>query len=318
MRGRTFKKSMTSSDLTMTLNSDAIAAGDNTLTTSATTGSIIDKGAFVLAKGTTKSVAKAQSSDGSNVASSADTSADVSGADFFFTHTRTSSKTYEAGDQTTKTAISSTFAFAIDIKGFDFPKGPIEIRTAAAHHRSFDVGGGKGFDVSGTKDFDKGGAKGFDVGGAKGFDKGALTGNVSKSSVAATATGENSSIGANTSLLATDTVSTATNSTTIAAGASNDSNVSASLVDATAVGEDTSAAIEELLLATDTFSFVNNSSTAASDETVDGNVATYEGTAQAVGDNTFVGVDTSVLAAQPLSTVTSSAVAAVDDGFNLG
>ena len=301
MRGRTFKTSTTSSDLTMTLNSDAIAVGDNTLTTSATKGSIIDKGAVVLAKGATTTVAKAQSPDGSAATSSADTSADVSGADFFFTHTRTSSKTYEAGDQITKTAISSTFAFAIDIKGFDFPKGPIEIRTAAAH-RSLDGGDAKGFDVSDTK----------------GFDQGALTGNVSKSSVAATATGENSSIGTNTSLLATDTVSTATNSTTIAAGASSDSNVSASLVDATAVGEDTSAAIEELLLTTDTFSFVHNSSTAASDETVDGNVATYEGTAQAVGDNTFVGVDTSVLAAQSLSTVTSSAVAAVDDGFNLG
>jgi len=125
MGGRTTKT--TSTSLTTTMMGDAFAVGDNTLVTGTSTAKTTDVGPITKTSGKTTFTATAQSSDGDTAYATAYTYADAKGEDLSISRTHTSTGKNYSGDQTTMTATSSTFVFALDIEEVDLPIGTITV-----------------------------------------------------------------------------------------------------------------------------------------------------------------------------------------------
>ncbi|UEM24584.1 hypothetical protein JL100_030695 (plasmid) [Skermanella mucosa] len=110
------------SGVTTVLGGEATAVGQDTLAEGKATLQVKDLGAVTVVKGTASFGATAQSTGGSTAYATADSFADVSGADIVITRTKSTSNTTENGDSTTWTETSTTRVLAIDIEGITLPK----------------------------------------------------------------------------------------------------------------------------------------------------------------------------------------------------
>jgi hypothetical protein len=108
--------------ITAKLGGEATAVGTDTLAKGDASLEVKDLGAVTIVKGTATFSATAKSADGSQAFATADSFADISGADHVFTKTTTSSYPDLKGGDSTWSETSTTRVMAIDIEGITLPK----------------------------------------------------------------------------------------------------------------------------------------------------------------------------------------------------
>jgi hypothetical protein len=101
----------------------AAAAGNDTVATGSVNAKMVDNPTVDIAMGSTTFGAAAQTTDGSNPLTAADTYAAVSGADLAITKTMTSN----TSGNNTAAATSETKYFALDIANWSPPAGSIQV-----------------------------------------------------------------------------------------------------------------------------------------------------------------------------------------------
>jgi hypothetical protein len=108
--------------ITANLGGESTAVGTDTLAEGDASLEVRDLGAVTVVKGTATFSATAKSPEGTQAFATADSYADISGADYVFTKTRTSSHPDIAGGDSTWSEASTTRVIAIDIEGITLPE----------------------------------------------------------------------------------------------------------------------------------------------------------------------------------------------------
>jgi hypothetical protein len=119
--------------LRLELGGEANAIGDDTHAAGSVSSKVVDTGKVTIASGSATFSASAQSSPDGTAYAAAYSYADVDGADIVLTRTRGATHTSQIDSQTYTAETSQTRVFAIDIEGFDLPRGPIVLGGTMWH-----------------------------------------------------------------------------------------------------------------------------------------------------------------------------------------
>lgn len=114
-------------NLQTVVSGDALAAGTDTSTSGNIYSRSFDKGPVQISFGFTKFSATAQSPTGESPYADANTSVQTSNADVALDLTHVSSGGGSTSGGSYATDTSRTFYFALNIEGFDLPKGPVQV-----------------------------------------------------------------------------------------------------------------------------------------------------------------------------------------------
>lgn len=111
---------------------DALAVGENTSASGSIYSRSIDQGPVAISFGFADFSASSQTTNGDAPYAGATSYAGATGADVAVSGTQTTSGSGESGGTSYATETSKTFFFALDIKGFDLPGGPITVDQTVA------------------------------------------------------------------------------------------------------------------------------------------------------------------------------------------